>query len=175
MRNYDRFNSFNSHCERGRQLRRPRIHHCQLLLGGLENIDRDQDHVIFADVAVIVRRAAGRSRGIARMQYLLAAVSEPNLVRSLHEIDDGRPVFVAMDSDVAAWLDSEYAHPKLPAGHAFDLVCQFDYRGFAGRESLIAFRGILGTDGVSPPHHEDRGGEQCTGNLAFIHNWLPLL
>ena len=35
------------------------------------------------------------------MQYLLAAVGEPNLVCSLHEINDGGPVLVAMEPNVA--------------------------------------------------------------------------
>ena len=51
----------------------------------------------------------------------LAAIGEPNLVCSLHEIDDGGPILVAMQSDVTTWFDGKDAHSKFPAGHAFDL------------------------------------------------------
>jgi hypothetical protein len=68
--------------ERGRQLRRPRGHYTAPLFGSFENVDRDQDDVVLADVAVVVRRTAGRRRRIAGVQYLLAAVGEANFVCS---------------------------------------------------------------------------------------------
>jgi hypothetical protein len=92
-----------------------------LLLGSFENINCDQDDIIFADIAVIVRRVLGRRRGVAGMQYLRAAVGEPNLVCSLPEINSRRPIFVAMHSYVTARFNCEYAHPKLPASHTFNL------------------------------------------------------
>src|SRR6185437_8831461 len=105
----------------------------------------------------------------------LAAVGEPNLVCSLHEIDDGGPILVAMQSDVTTWFDGKDAHSKFPAGHAFDLGGQIDHRSLAGREALVAFRGVFRVDdGVRPPTQENRRDEQHIRNLAVLHNRLPL-
>ena len=87
----------------------------------MENIDRNQDDVILAHVPMKVGRAARRSRGVAGVHHFLAPVRKPNLICSLHEIDDGGAIFVTMDTNVAAWLNREHAHPELPASHALDL------------------------------------------------------
>lgn len=137
----------------------------------MKDIDGNQNDVVLADVAMVVRGVLGGCRCIPGMQDFLGSLRLTNFVGSLYAVDHCWPIFVAVNTNIAARLDREHAHPQLPTRHTLNFRTEIDKRGFAGGEPLIAFRNRVFRIGrrhrQSKAGRKDRADRECLKHFTL--------